>query len=55
MGYRGPLSMLVGRRTRDDEPDLIQPARLAALLGQDQVPHVNWVEGAAVKPQSHEM
>ena len=44
---RRPIPSLVRRFPRDHEPDPIQPARLAALLGQDQVPEMDRVKGAA--------
>jgi hypothetical protein len=43
----------VRRLAGDDEPDPLQPARLAALFGEDQVAYVDRVERAAEKSQSH--
>ena len=53
MGDRRPVAPLVRRRAGDHEPDPVQAARLAALLGQDQVAQVDRVERPAEKPQSH--
>ena len=53
MSDRRPVSPLVRRSAGDDEPDPVEPAGLAALLGQDQVAEMDRVERAAEKPQSH--
>ena len=37
----------------DDKPDPVEPAGLAALLGQDQMAEMDRVERAAEKSQSH--
>ena len=37
----------------DHKPDPVQPAGLAALLGQDQVPEMDRIERAAEKTESH--
>jgi hypothetical protein len=37
----------------DHEPDPVEPARFAGLLGQDEMTQVDRVERAAEKPESH--
>ncbi len=54
MSDRRAVSPLVRRSTGDHKPDAVQPAGLAALLGQDQVAEMNRVERAAEKTQSHD-
>ena len=54
MSYRSAVSPLVRRCTCNHKPDAVQPAGLAALLGQDQVAEMNRVERAAEKTQSHD-
>ena len=51
---RDGVALLVGRPGRGDEPDLIQAPLLAGLLGQDEVPEVNRVEGAAEDADTHD-
>ena len=53
VGHRRPVAPLVRGRAGDHEPEPVQLAGLATLLGQDQVPEVDRVERAAEKPQSH--
>src|SRR5262249_11364506 len=51
---RGQGALLLVRRTgRRNEPDLVQPGLLPALLREDQVGQVNRVEGAAKYADSH--
>ena len=47
---RRPIARLVRRLARHHEPDPVEPARLAALLGQDQVPQVDRVERPPKSP-----
>jgi hypothetical protein len=50
---RDDLALLVRRAGGRDEPDLIEAALLATLLGQDEMPEVNGVEGAAEDADAH--
>ena len=50
---RRAVSPLVRRSARDDKPDPVEPAGLAALLGQDQVAEMDRIECAAEKTQPH--
>jgi hypothetical protein len=50
VGHGRPLARLVRRRAGDHEPDPVQPARLAARLGQDQVSQVDRVERPPEQP-----
>ena len=54
MRQRRPIAPLMRRFARDHEPDPVQPTRLAALLGQDQVPDMNRVKRTAKKPEPHD-
>ncbi len=53
IGDRRPLSFLMRRRAGDHEPDAIQRARLAALLGQNQMAQMDRIKRPAEQPQSH--
>jgi hypothetical protein len=49
VGHRGPAPRLVRRGPGEYEPDPIQAAHLATLLGQDQVAEVDRVERPAAE------
>ncbi len=53
VGDRRAVTPLVGRSAGDDEPDAVQIARFATLLGQDQVAKMDRVKRAAEQPQTH--
>ena len=50
---RRAVPTFVRGSARDDKPDPVEPAGLAALLGQDQVAEMDRIECAAEKTQSH--
>jgi len=45
--------LLMRRNGSGGEPNGIQPALLAAALGQEQMAVVDWVETATVKSKTH--
>ena len=49
-----PAVRLVRRVGARHEPDLVEPGLVAALLGQDQVAHVDRVERAAEDADAHD-
>jgi hypothetical protein len=48
----GPIQLMRGSRGRD-EPHLVEPGLLAALLGRDQMGQVNGVKRASQDAHAH--